>query len=67
MPSYNFLQNLTVFFSHKNDIILSFSYNSPFFQTDGSSVDLDHVTYVCRPGQSKAILQWYSDVCGMSR
>jgi len=36
-------------------------------KTDGSSVDLDHVTYVCRPGQSKAILQWYSDVCGMSR
>ena len=26
---------------------------------------LDHLTYVCRAGQSKDILQWYSNTCGM--
>ena len=26
---------------------------------------LDHLTYVCRAGQSKEILQWYSNTCGM--
>lgn len=26
---------------------------------------LDHLTYVCRPGQSKDILDWYRHTCGM--
>ena len=26
---------------------------------------LDHVTLVCRPGQSGHILDWYRDTCGM--
>ena len=26
---------------------------------------LDHLTYVCRQGQSQAILDWYHNTCGM--
>lgn len=28
---------------------------------------IDHVTYVCSPGQSKKIIQWYEDCFGMKR
>ena len=28
---------------------------------------MDHITYVCRVGESKDILDWYRDTCGMAR
>ena len=28
---------------------------------------IDHVTYVCRRGESESILAWYRDTCGMTR
>ena len=28
---------------------------------------IDHVTYVCRRGESETILAWYRDTCGMTR
>jgi len=31
----------------------------------GSLTQSDHITYVCRQGESQRILQWYRQVCGM--
>lgn len=28
---------------------------------------MDHITYVCREGESQAILDWYGETCGMVR
>jgi len=28
---------------------------------------MDHITYVCREGESKTILDWYNETCGMVR
>ena len=40
-------------------------------ESDGSEevaglTHVDHVTYVCRRGESEAILAWYRDTCGMA-
>ena len=36
-------------------------------QPFGSDIKLDHLTYVCRPGESRHILNWYKTCCGMER
>jgi len=36
-------------------------------QQFGSDIKLDHLTYVCRPGESRHILDWYKTCCGMER
>ena len=38
---------------------------SPSPQLTPGLKQLDHLTYVCRAGQSQAILEWYSKTCGM--
>ena len=35
--------------------------------TEPEDVSMDHVTYVCRIGESQNILSWYKDCCGMER
>jgi len=46
----------------------------PGFTDEASEVEdnvgltyMDHITYVCRVGESKAILDWYRETCGMVR
>jgi len=34
-------------------------------EDDVSLTHTDHITYVCRTGESQGILEWYKDVCGM--
>ena len=39
-------------------------------ETEGAApllTDIDHVTYVCRAGESRGILEFYRTTCGMER
>ena len=62
-----------------HSLVNTSQYTGPFLpgfdqeeNSDNGIVDtglthLDHVTYVCRPGDSDRILTWYQQTCGMTR
>ena len=62
-----------------HSLVNTSQYTGPFLpgfdqekNSDNDIVDtglthLDHVTYVCRPGDSDRILTWYQQTCGMTR